>query len=92
MSLYLINLIVNVFIILIFVRALLSWVPDLARRYRQATRLLESVTDPVIAPFRRMVPPSRTGGLDISPVLAVIALMIIRRVLFLLLAGWAPCR
>jgi len=90
MSLYLINLIINVFIILIFVRALLSWIPDLARRYRQAARLLESVTEPVIAPFRRMVPPSRTGGLDISPMLAVIALVIIRRGLLLLLAGWAP--
>jgi len=88
MLLYIINLVINVLIILIFVRVLLSWIPDFPYRYRRAARLLESITDPVIAPFRRIVPPSRTGGLDISPMLAVVALVIIRRVLILLLAGW----
>jgi YggT family protein len=35
-------------------------------------RMLEAVTNPVLAPFRRLIPP--LGGVDISPIVAILVL------------------
>jgi len=52
------------------VRALLSWVsPD---PYNPIVRALAAVTEPVLRPLRRLVPPRRLGGLDISPLIALL--------------------
>jgi YggT family protein len=54
----------------IVVRALLSWVsPD---PYNPIVRALAAVTEPVLRPLRRLVPPRRLGGLDISPLIALL--------------------
>ncbi|HUV05222.1 MAG TPA: YggT family protein [Armatimonadota bacterium] len=75
-----VNLAINALIALIIVRAVLSWIPEVTWRYRGITRWVERITEPVLQPFRRLVPPHKTGGLDISPVLAIIALGIVRQV------------
>ena len=77
----LIHLVVRVLIILIIIEAILSWVPDLRWRFRGASTFLEKVTEPIMAPFRRLIPPSKTGGLDLSPILAIVALQIVERLL-----------
>ncbi len=60
----------------IIVRALLSWVsPD---PYNPIVRVLTSVTEPVLRPLRRLVPPRRLGGLDLSPILALLALEFVK--------------
>ena len=38
---------------------------------------LRKVTDPVLEPFRRIIPPKVMGGLDISPVLAIILIQVL---------------
>ena len=43
------------------------------------SQLLHKLTEPVLAPARRIIPP--LGGLDISPMLVLIALRAIRSVL-----------
>ena len=54
---------------LIIVRALISWVsPD---PYNPIVRLLYNTTEPLLAPFRRLVP-TYAIGLDISPIFALI--------------------
>jgi YggT family protein len=54
----------------IIVRALLSWVsPD---PYNPIVRALVAVTEPVLRPLRRLVPPHRLGGLDLSPLIALL--------------------
>ncbi len=85
--LYLINVAINVLIVLIIVHAILSWIPEARWRYRQITRPIDQIAEPLLEPFRRIVPPSKTGGIDISPALAIVALAIIRRILISLLAG-----
>lgn len=72
---------------LIIIDVILSWVPDLRYRWRELTRIIDQIVDPILAPFRRLIPPSRTGGLDLSPLLAIVALDIIQRVVIILLTG-----
>lgn len=81
----LIHLVVNVLIILIVIQAILSWVPRLRWRFREVSRVLEKITEPLMSPFRRLIPPSKTGGLDFSPILAIIALQLVERILIAVL-------
>jgi len=68
----LIQLYVWVFVI----RALLSWVsPDPSN---PIVRILVRLTEPVLRPLRRLAPPHKLGGLDISPMLAILILVFIR--------------
>jgi YggT family protein len=56
----------------IIIAVLISWVSPDPRN--PIVRFLWGITEPLFRPFRRLVPPSRTGGIDISPlfVLAII--------------------
>jgi YggT family protein len=70
-----------VYLILIFVRVLLTWVPRLPynRYLRGAVGFVEEVTDPYLNLFRRFIPPLGGGGfaLDLSPILAMIVLYVL---------------
>jgi len=81
MLVYAINLIADVLIVLIIVRAVLSWVPEVNWRYRQITKPVELITEPIMKPFRQVLPPRKTGGIDLSPALAIIALQLLVRLL-----------
>jgi len=54
----------------IFVNALLSFVAP--GNYSPAQSLLSSLCEPVLRPFRRIVPP--IGGIDLSPLWALLAI------------------
>jgi YggT family protein len=72
------NLLFTVLTIAVIARALLSWF-DPMMRY-QVSRYLVDLTEPIIAPIRRVVPP--VGGMiDLSPMVAVILLQVIQRVI-----------
>ena len=61
---------ISVFLVLILARIIVSWMPFL-----QNGRLiwtLYSLTEPVMAPFRRMIPP--LGMFDLSPILLILLL------------------
>lgn len=60
---------------LVIIAALLSWVSPDPRN--PVVRFFWGVTEPMFRPFRRLVPPSKTGGIDLSPlfVLAIIFLL-----------------
>jgi uncharacterized protein YggT (Ycf19 family) len=77
-----------IYVILIFIRILLSWVPRVPDQpfLRAAIRFIEDVTEPYLAIWRRVIPPIG-GGLDISPILAVFALTFAGRILVNLIAG-----
>lgn len=55
---------------LLVARALVSWFPDLRRH--QVVQLLFDITDPIIEPLRKLIPP--VGQLDLSVMIAVFAL------------------
>ena len=73
----LLKLAVYVVVFSIFMRALLSWVSSGA--HNPMARLLGSFTEPLLAPARRLLP--ATGGLDLSPIIAFIALMLVLKLL-----------
>ncbi len=66
----LLKLVVYVFIVAIFIRIILSWVAP--RSYNPAINLVISLSEPLMAPARRLIP--AIGGLDISPVIAFLLL------------------
>jgi YggT family protein len=53
----------------------------------QIGTVLYRLTEPVLGPIRRMLP--SLGGLDISPIIAVIALIFIEKVIFRILGPLA---
>jgi YggT family protein len=61
---------VRLFAFAIIIRVVLSWVSQ--GGYNPATAIIASLTEPVLRPFRRLIPP--IGGLDISPIFAMILL------------------
>jgi YggT family protein len=73
-----------VYLILIFVRILLSWIPRMP--YNPALSALvnfvHEVTDPYLNIFRRVLPPIGGGGFafDLSPIVAIIVLYIVRAI------------
>ena len=80
-----------VYLILIIIRVLLTWVPRLPynRALRASVGFIEEVTDPYLNLFRRFLPPIGGGGfaLDLSPILGIILLIIVQRVVVGLIAG-----
>jgi YggT family protein len=68
----------------IIAAALISWVNPDPRN--PIVGFLRRVTEPVLEPVRRLLPPWRTGGLDLSPLIVLIAIQIIERVLLRALA------
>ncbi len=67
----LLHMTVYLFIFLIFIRVLLSWVAPYGG-HNPVTGLLFSVTEPLMRPARRLIPP--LSGLDLSPVAVFILL------------------
>lgn len=67
----LVALSINLFVYAIFIRIILSWVAQ--GTYNPATAIITTLTEPVLRPFRRILPPM--GGFDISPIFAIILLL-----------------
>lgn len=74
-------------IIMIIVRAFMSFLPQIDRNH-PAVRVLDSVVDPILTPFQRMLPPM--AGLDFSPILAILTLQICQFLVTRLLMGFFP--
>ena len=69
----LLNIALNVFFFAILIQVILSWVnPGV---YNPMTSLLHSLTEPILRPARRLIPP--ISGLDLSPIAAIIALKLL---------------
>ncbi len=85
---YLLLYIVYLLVIgLILVNIILPWIPQ--ARSHPLGRLLYRVSDPLLAPFRAIVPPIKLGygaSLDLSPILCYVVL----RLVFLFLARLLP--
>jgi YggT family protein len=72
------NLLFTVLSIAVLARALLSWF-DPTMRF-PVSQLIVDLTEPIIAPIRRVVPPIG-GMIDLSPLVALILLQVIERVI-----------
>ena len=63
----------------IIAAALISWVSPDPRN--PIVQFLHKVTEPVLRPVRNLLPPWKTGGLDLSPLIVIIAIQFIERVI-----------
>ncbi|MBA1149458.1 YggT family protein [Ectothiorhodospiraceae bacterium WFHF3C12] len=73
----LVGLVFTVYIVAIIVMAVISWInPD---RYNPVQTLLYSMTEPLMRPFRQIIPP--IGGIDLSPLAAIIAIQVLKMLL-----------
>lgn len=73
----LIKLVLNIFLFAIIIRVILSWVnPD---PYNPAVSLLGRLTDPLMLPAQRLMPP--IGGIDLSPMVVMIVLVLLQMLL-----------
>jgi len=73
----LVELTINIFLFSILIIVILSWVSP--GGYNPAISLLHSLTDPVMRPARRLLPDM--GGLDLSPMLVMIGLVLLKMLL-----------
>ena len=80
-----------VYLVLIFIRILISWIPRMPyNRYLAAVlQFVSDVTDPYLNLFRRILPPVRMGpgALDLSPIIATIVLIFVSSIVARLIRG-----
>lgn len=74
-----------VFLFSIFILALLSWINP--GTYNPVNNLLHQITEPVLRPARRLLPPM--SGMDLSPMLAMVGLWLVKLLLLDPLGQWA---
>ena len=80
----LIYMVAQVFLLCLLGRIVLSWFPPSGPGLLESVRqVLFRITEPVLGPIRRILPPVRLGGmgLDLSPMLVFLALEIFLQVL-----------
>lgn len=73
---HLLNLLLNVYLFSILIVVILSWVSPYPNALSQ---LLGRLTGPLLRPARRWLPP--LGGLDLSPMLVMIAIVLVQMAL-----------
>lgn len=82
---FLVNGICQLLYILLFARIIVSWLP--VDPYHTIVQFLVQVTDPILAPFRRL--PLQIGMLDLTPLVAFIAIQFLNNVIVRILLSFA---
>lgn len=77
----LVQLLFDLYVIVLLVRVLLSWTQADPRN--PIVNLIHQLTEPLLAPIRRMLPQS--GGIDFSPIVAFVVVLIAEQVVLMLL-------
>ena len=81
---YLVDMLFTIAYWLIVIRILLSWFGmDPETTYNDMLRALYQLTEPMLAPFRKL--PLRIGMIDLSPIVAFLALQFLQRLIVRLL-------
>jgi YggT family protein len=78
-----IQLFFDIVFFLILIRILLSFFPQF--RSNQFAELVFGITEPILAPFQRLIPP--IGMIDISPMVAIIVMGVLQQILLFLVAN-----
>lgn len=83
----LIHLVIQIYILIIIIRAVISWLGNIP--VNRFIIILRRLTDPVFRYVHKMLPFTIIGGIDISPIIIVIALYFIDSFLYSVLMGYA---
>ncbi|MBL7002598.1 MAG: YggT family protein [Gammaproteobacteria bacterium] len=73
----LLALALNIFLFAVIIIVILSWVSPGA--YNPITQLIQSIANPVMGPIQRVMP--NLGGLDLSPLVATLAIMLAKMII-----------
>jgi YggT family protein len=78
----LIDFLFQILTLCLLVRVLLSWIPH--NPYNEIIRWIYWITDPLLRPFQALIPPLGVG-IDLSPILAFLAIGFVRKLVLWLL-------
>jgi YggT family protein len=84
LSFYIIDIVNTAFTVLIWLiigRCILSFVSH--NPYQPIIKFVYDITEPIMSPFRRLLPSA--GGIDFSPILAILALSLVQNLVIRLL-------
>ena len=72
-------MLLNLYSWVLLARALVSWIPNLDP-YHPAVQILYRITEPVLEPIRKLVPPLG-GMIDISMIIAFFGIIVLEQLL-----------
>ncbi len=78
--LHLVSIAVNVYVLILLARGIVTWTN--ADKTQPGVQFLEKATEPILVPFRNLFPKM---GFDLSPIMAIIALLIANRLFTMLI-------
>ncbi|MEY2432024.1 MAG: YggT family protein [Acidimicrobiaceae bacterium] len=73
----------QLYVIVLFARVIFSWFPITPGSALEGiSDVLRMLTEPILGPLRRALPPVRLGGmgLDLSPLIALLGIQILQRI------------
>ena len=73
----LVGTLIDLYSLVVIGAVIVSWIQ--LPRHHPVTQFVDTLTSPLLSPIRRAVPPM--GGLDLSPMILLIALQLLRRLL-----------
>ena len=74
-----IGTLLTIYLVILFCRAVLSWFPlQEGTIFAQINRVLFDLTEPVLRPFRRIIPPA--GMFDLSFIVVIFGIIILRSI------------
>jgi YggT family protein len=82
----LVNLVVTLVTVLLILDALISFAP--IDPWHPVRRFLDRMAEPIVRPFRNILPPM--GMLDLSPMIALIVVQILGQILIAIIRGVFP--
>jgi YggT family protein len=73
----------QLFVILIFVRIILSWFPASEGLFMTVQQFVFKATEWAMGPLRRLIPPVRLGAaaMDLSPLVLLIGISVLRGII-----------
>lgn len=80
-----VNLVLDIYFWVIIVRIFLTWIPSISW-YNEPFKTMAVVSDWVLEPFRKIIPP--VSGIDFSPIIALFAFTLIQRLIVTLLLSF----
>ena len=78
---YVVDMAFEVYIFILFARVICSWIR--VNPYGKVFQFIFSLTEPLLAPIRRLMP--RTMMLDFSPMILMFVLILLQRLLLMLI-------
>lgn len=78
-------LLLDIYLYIIIAYVIISWLLAFGvfnasnPKARQITEILQKLTDPVLKPIQKAIPP--IAGIDLSPIIVIIGIQIIKRVI-----------